>query len=443
MIHNLQFRLLLAFTLVILVAIGTVSLFASYTLRNELHHHEEFTNQIRAERTEHVLSRYFAKNGGWTGIQPLVEQMETLHGRHIVLTDYEGVVIADSQGALLGQQYDTDLPGKPLVARWGGSIPGILYIIPAEDDPTSVGSLITPLNHFLLVGGLLAVIIATIATLILSRKISNPIKGLTVAAQQLEQGDLSQRVESQDKGEMGKLTQAFNSMAASLEHAEMLRRNLVSDVAHELRTPVSNIRGQLEAIDDKLIEPDVHAFNSIYEESLLLSRLIDDLQELTLAEAGKLSLLRQPEDIVQLIEQAAAAVRPAAASNGISLNVDVPNQLPPCDIDSHRIRQVLRNLIDNAVAHTPRGGTITLAAEQLDEWVEISVVDTGEGIPAEDLSNVFERFYRADKSRARATGGTGLGLAIAKSLVEAHGGKIEVQSEQGKGSRFSFTIPVS
>ncbi|MDD5038054.1 MAG: ATP-binding protein, partial [Dehalococcoidales bacterium] len=179
------------------------------------------------------------------------------------------------------------------------------------------------------------------------------------------------------------------------------------------------------------------------EEVMLLSRLIDDLQELALAEAGELKLVRQAEDIAGVIRQAVAAVQANATARGISLVTALPDGLPPCNIDSHRISQVLHNLLDNAIAHTPEGGTVTVAAGLQDRWIEVSVTDTGEGIPAEELPNIFERFYRVDKSRARATGGHGLGLTISRRLVEAHGGKIGVQSEAGKGSRFTFTVPVA
>ena len=164
---------------------------------------------------------------------------------------------------------------------------------------------------------------------------------------------------------------------------------------------------------------------------------------MSLAEAGELQLFRQTEDIAEPIKSAAAAVQPQVKAKEISLTVDLTGKLPPCNIDPNRIGQVLRNLLDNAIAHTPKGGAITITAREKDNQVEVTVADTGGGIPPEDLPNIFERFYRVDKSRARATGGSGLGLTIAKRLVEAHGGKIEAQSEMGKGSHFAFTIPIS
>ena len=162
-----------------------------------------------------------------------------------------------------------------------------------------------------------------------------------------------------------------------------------------------------------------------------------------MAEAGELKLKLEAQDISELVRQAASAAQAQAAAKGVAVSVDLPDKLPQVKIDYHRISQVLRNLLENAVAHTARGGTITVAARQQDECLEVSVADTGEGIPAEDLPNIFERFYRVDKSRARATGGSGLGLTIARRLVEAHGGRIEARSELGKGSRFSFTLPRS
>ena len=289
----------------------------------------------------------------------------------------------------------------------------------------------------------MAVAIAVAITFFLSRRILAPVKALTSVVKRLGRGDFSQRVQVKDKGELGELAQAFNAMASDLEHMEKLRRNMVADVAHELRTPLSNVRGYLEAIRDGVIKPDAKTIRSLNEEAMLLSRLVDDLQELALAEAGELKLVYQKEDVSKLVNQTVASVQAQVKAKGLSVSTSLPDRLLPVNIDYHRISQVLRNLLENAVVHTAKGGAITVAAKQQDNWVEVSVTDTGEGIPAEDLPNIFERFYRVDKSRTRATGGSGLGLTIAKRLVEAHGGKIKVQSEMGKGSCFTFTIPVS
>lgn len=388
------------------------------------------------------MSYYYSQREDWAGVQPFVEQIGTLERRRIVLTDTSGIVVADSQGDLLGKPYHAELPGRMLLRPRRGDVIGTLYINPPTGF-TSTENLAESINHFLLWGGLLAVAIALVLTFVLSRRVLAPIRALTQTAKQLGQGDFSQRVQFQSRGEVRELAQAFNSMASNLERDEQLRRNMVADIAHELRTPLSNVRGYLEAVRDGVIKPDADTIRSLYEEAILLSRLVDELQELSLAEAGKLKLVFQTADIAESINQTVAAVRAQALAKGLSVSTDLPDKLPPVNIDSQRISQVLRNLLDNAVAHTAKGGTITVTARQEGNWIEVAVIDTGEGIPTEDLPNIFERFYRVDKSRARATGGSGLGLTIAKRLVEAHGGKIEVQSELGKGSRFTFTLPVS
>ena len=446
MIHSLQFRLLVAFTLVILITIGSIFLFVSQTTRGEIRQFGERSEQIRITRMEHVLSYYYYQQRDWAGIQPVVERMGSLSGRRIILTNTSGIVVADSQGDLLGEQYYSDSPCKALSPPWTEDVIGMLYISPepsAGAESTSPHRLSAAIGRFLLWGGLLAVAIALLLTFFLSRRIVAPVKALTLTARRLGKGDFSQRIRFKGKGEVGELARAFNSMAGDLERAEQMRRNIIADVAHELRTPLSNLRGYLEAVRDGVIKPDADTIRSLDEEATLLSRLVDDLQELTLAEAGELKLERQTEDITELINRTVAVVQTQATAKGVSVSIDLSDKLPPVNIDSPRITQVLRNLLENAVAHTAKGDAITVTAGQQGSWLEVTVGDTGEGIPAEDLPNIFERFYRVDKSRSRATGGSGLGLTIAKRLVEAHGGGIEVQSELGKGSRFTFTLPVS
>ena len=189
------------------------------------------------------------------------------------------------------------------------------------------------------------------------------------------------------------------------------------------------------------MKPERRVIDSLYEEAMLLNRLVDDLHELALAEAGQLRLERRPVDLADVVGGAVKAVRPRAETAGIALRVDLAESLPLVDVDPQRIGQVLRNLLDNGLTHTGPGGEIGIAAHLSGEWVEVSVRDTGAGIAADDLPYVFERFYRADKSRSRATGGAGLGLAIARQVIQAHGGQIEVESQVGQGTQFTFTLP--
>jgi signal transduction histidine kinase len=445
-IHSLQFRLLLAFTLVVVVTIGATFFFIYQTTRSEIGQFEKRAEDMRVGRIEVELSQYYYQQGNWEGIQPFVEQWGNIHGQRIILTDNQGIVVADSEGDLLGELYRADAPGRVISLPWEEAAIGTFYITPEQSPGAGLISLqilYLSIGRFFLWGGLVAVAIAVALAFILSRLTLAPVKALTLASERLGRGDFSQRVQIKDRGELGELAMTFNSMAGDLERAEKLRQNMVADVAHELRTPLSNIQGYMEALRDGIMKPDKKTIRSLYEEASLLSRLVDDLQELSLAEAGELKLVRRVEDIGELIRQAAAAVEAKERTKGLSLAVELPENLPPVNIDSRRIGEVLRNLLENAVAHTGKGDTITVAARQMDRLVEISVTDTGEGIPVKELPNIFERFYRVDKSRTRATGGSGLGLTIAKRLVEAHGGRIEVQSEPGKGSRFAFNIPVA
>jgi signal transduction histidine kinase len=285
--------------------------------------------------------------------------------------------------------------------------------------------------------------VAILVTLGMSDRILRPIERLTAAAQRMEKGDLSVRVPVDSQDEIGKLAHAFNAMASSLAMQEQLRRNLVSDVAHELRTPLTNLRGYLEAVRDGLIQPDAGLIDNLYEETMLLNRLVSDLHELAQAEAGQLNLVRRPVRVDEIVHRVAEAFNWQVESKGLTLRVDVPADLPLVDVDPERIGQVLRNLLSNAILHTPAGGEIDIVARAGGKWVTVAVKDTGEGIPPEHLPFVFDRFYRVDKSRSRLTGGVGLGLAIAKQLVEAHGGDIHVESRVGEGSTFTFTLPIA
>ena len=444
MIHSLRLRLFIAFALVITVAVGAVYFLASQAAREEIRRYGERVEQARAARVGFELYRYYLTRGGWEGIQPYVEQWGGLYGYRIIVTDSRGVVVADSEGELLGKSHQPAMTGMRLSPHMMGFNPGTLYIstASAEDFPSPM-SILAPLTRFLIWGALAAVFLALLITFFLSSRILAPVKSLALAAKRLGQGDLSQRVKLRDRGEMGELALAFNSMASDLQRTEKLRRNMIADAAHELRTPLSNIKGYLEAIHDGVKEPDPDTLAIIGHESDLLSRLVNELQELSLAEAGELKLKRRPEDVTGLISRAVSSVQAQADLKGIGLSFQPAGGLPPVDIDHSRISQVLRNLLENAIVYTPAGGSIKVASKLRGGDIEVSVTDTGEGIPAEDLPNIFERFYRVDKSRARTTGGSGLGLTIARRLVEAHGGTINVRSEPGKGSCFSFTLPLS
>jgi signal transduction histidine kinase len=444
--HRLWFRLSMTFAVIILVTVGTIYLVVSQRIADEMEYYKTISAQYRSNQILSRLYIFYWNHRSWEGVQSVVEDTAHVSGAHIILVAVNETVIADSQGKLpVGTNY-TDLSESPLNLTLGKDILGRVYIISdpaAEIYVAPFLRLSASINRSLLLGGSVAIAIALLLTFVLSRRMTSPIGALAKAAKRLGRGDLSQRVQLGGKGEVAALAQAFNTMAADLEHDEQLRRNLVADVAHELRTPLSNIQGYLEAIRDRVMKPNAATIRSLNEEVALLSRLVNELQDLSLAEAGELKLVYQAEDITKLVKQAVTPLQPQLTAKELLLSLDLPDNLPPVNIDWQQVNQVLHNLLENAVAYTHKGGTINVAAAKQGDWVEVSVSDTGEGIPAEDLPNIFERFYRVDKSRARVTGGSGLGLTIAKRLVEAHGGTIKVQSKLGKGSRFSFTIPVA
>jgi signal transduction histidine kinase len=445
-IHRLWFRLGLIFAVIVLVTVLTIYFFVSQRIAVEVEDYATRYQQSLSAQVRYKLYSYYLEQGySWDGVQSLVEDTADVTGTRIILAAGNGTVIGDSAKELLGMNY-TDSSVSPVELTWNQEVVGRAYIIL---DPTAAASvapflrLSASINRSLLLGGSLAIGIALLLTFVLSRRMMSPIGVLAGAARRLGRGDLSQRVRLQGEGEVAALAEAFNSMAADLEYAEQLRRNMVADVAHELRTPLSNIQGYLEAIRDGVVEPDAAAIRSLNEETSLLSRLVNELQELSLAEAGELKLVYQAEDITNLVKQAVTPWQPHLTAGEIALSLELPDDLPLVNIDWQRVNEVLHNILENAVAHTHKGGTINVTASQKGKWVEVSVSDTGEGIPAEDLPHIFERFYRVDKSRARATGGSGLGLTIARRLIEAHGGTIVVQSKLGEGSCFSFTLPIA
>jgi signal transduction histidine kinase len=316
----------------------------------------------------------------------------------------------------------------------GVELPGAtLYILPAEPPAGSSNTDVRrSVNRSLLFAVLFAFSFALIAALVLSRYILRPIRALTAAAAQVAEGRFDQRVPQKGRDEIGSLAVAFNAMADRLAHTEQLRRNMVGDISHELRTPLTRMQCQVEAIQDGLAPATPETLGQIHEQIRALERLVGDLQDLSLSDAGQLKLNPAPLRVDEII-------RAVAAPQQISLDF-APN-LPPVLADARRMRQILQNLIDNALRYGPEDATVTITARRQGTVVEIRVRDRGPGIPPEHLALIFGRFHRVDDSRARSTGGTGLGLAIVKQLVVAHGGRVWAESAQGEGTTVIFTLP--
>lgn len=302
------------------------------------------------------------------------------------------------------------------------------------------------LLYSLLVAGVVAALIAALSSLFVARRISNPLQSMSAATRRIAAGRYGERVPVGEPDELGVLSDNFNSMAASLEEAERKRLELIGDVSHELRTPLSTLQGYMEGLMEDVVEPSDETWALLYGEAERMRRLVDDLRRLSQAEAKQLDLHPAAIRPGEVLRTAAERMAPLFDEKGVDLASTAPEDLPQVFADSDRVVQVLTNLLGNALRHTAKGGWVSVEIEVREDTAVFGVEDTGEGIAPEHLPHVFERFYRAEKSRSRseARGGSGLGLAISKALVEAMGGSVRAESPgAGKGARFSFSLPVA
>jgi signal transduction histidine kinase len=281
-------------------------------------------------------------------------------------------------------------------------------------------------------------------SVLLSHRLLQPVRELTQAAKRLAGGDLAQRVRPRGSDEVGVLGSTFNQMAGSLQAAEESRKAMTADIAHELRTPLSVQRAHLEALQDGIYPLTAENLSPVLEQNHLLTRLVDDLRTLALADSGQLQLERSNVDLMGLARDVIERFRPQFENRGVELSLE-PGELPPVRVDPQRIEQILGNLLSNALRHTPAGGWVQVRGRliQSGRVIHLEVRDSGPGIPPEALEQIFERFYRADKSRSRPEGGSGLGLAIARQLAEAHGGRLQAENHPEGGAVIRLTLPVA
>ncbi len=458
-------RIFFAFAIVVLMGIALTAFFANRSARSGLIVVESRAAQLQTRSLAPVLEDYYGQQSSWNGIGDFLAQippagpapgrqqgrgrpMEPAPGdgvwwlanHRLIISDSQGRVVHDSQR----EQRLTSLGAAELSAAEpltvGGQTVGFLLITQSNSDALQQ-EFFQSVNQGLLLGALAASLLALVASTLLARQLASPIRQLTAAARRITQGDSSQQVPISSRDEVGELADAFNQMARQLNLSETQRRQLLADIAHELRNPLSAMRGNLEGLLDGVLPLGPEQVAIVYNQALLLSRLVDDLRLLSLAQIGELSLERSPTDMSVLVSRVVDDFRPLAQERGVVLQMEVANGLPAVSIDSQRISQVLANLLSNALRYTPAQGQITVAVQRRERGVEVSVSDTGPGISEEDLPHVFDRFYRADRSRSRAQGGSGLGLAIARELVKAHGGSIWAESTPGRGSKFTFVLP--
>lgn len=463
--RSLNWKLGGALLLMVVVSIGLMAYLTNLSTAREFRQYTSCVNDVYTERVERSLALFYSKEHSWAGIQSaLVASLEAEDGR-VVVADIAGVVVGDSYGDWEGKNAEDiglegsifiDVLGKDVGEFYLIGIPGVLgpmgqwdIFIPAVLN-VAEQDFLERVQSSLILAGLLAVGAAILLGLIITRQITRPLHALTAGARRIARGQLDYRVEVQTKDEIGDLATSFNEMASVLSNNEETRRRLLADITHELRTPLTVIEGTVNGILDGVFEPDKERLNSIKDETFLLTRLINDLRDISLAESGQLKLEIITTDMVKLVERKLSQAERAAHEKGVQLELQVAQDLPEIRVDLIRMEQVIANLITNAVRHTFAGGKVTVSLQGgtaddgsgLDcPHMLISVADTGEGIGAEHLGKIFERFYRADSSRAKSRGETGLGLAIVKQMVEAHSGSVWVESELDKGSTFFIALP--
>jgi two-component system OmpR family sensor kinase/two-component system sensor histidine kinase BaeS len=461
--NRLWVRLTLAFALAVLIGIGTVAVLADIAIGRQFRDfiaRNEADLQSSALATE--LVSYFAAHPDWEGVDQVIFQFTPRRGHNFGSPPPGSapgggragpqLVVADATGRIVYDSYhrrfnDILSPTERELAtplQADENTIGYLAILPGPVESLRPVELnfIAGSRQNLFIVALFAGGVAIVLGVAFSRSLAQPLNRLAAAARAIAAHDLTQRVQPGGTAEVIEVGHAFNEMASSLEKAEELRRNMVADVAHELRTPLSVLQGNLSGLLDGVFPLEMTEVARLYDETRLLSRLVDDLRELAQAEAGQLHLDLRPIDVAGVVRSTVEAFSAIAAEQQVILTSEAPSDVPRAQADPGRLAQVLRNLLANALRHTPPGGSIRVTVSSRPDWVEVSVSDTGEGIAEEDLPHVFDRFWRGDKSRARETGGSGLGLAIARRLIEAQGGQIGAASELGKGSRFWLRLPV-
>jgi two-component system OmpR family sensor kinase len=473
--NRLWVQLTLAFALVILVAVAAIGLLADLTAGQAFRQYLSYGDIARFQNLTDNLSNYYEANDSWDGVEQILSQVRIvpaasmpgpmMEGRPGTLDwrdDQITLIFANADRRVIYDSEDGRIDRR-LTRTERAAAQGILvddqvvgYLVVSRPLRSAVlgpleRAFVVRLRWLLVAGGLFAGVLGVLFGLALSRSLTAPLQRLAVAARAVAGRDFSQRVEVEGSAEIAEVAQAFNEMTSALESSEAQRQNMVADVAHELRTPLSVVQGNLRAILDDVYPLEKTEISRLYDETRLLSRLVDDLRELALADAGQLRLSLQTTDAGRVIRTMADNLSMVAEAQEVALEVQVPHELVVVRADPDRLAQVLRNLLINALHHTGAGGRITVSARQAGDAVQVSIADTGEGIAPEDLPHVFERLWRADRARSvsRQTGSerwarrSGLGLSVAKSLIEAQGGHIWAESELGQGSTFHFTVPLA
>jgi two-component system, OmpR family, sensor histidine kinase BaeS len=441
---RLSSKILLAFALLLLTVLATAGFFAGRSAANEIPGALFEGGMMPSSRLAREFSAYFRGHQSWQGVDILFAPagpMEWMMGQRLLLLNADDQVVADNEHMLTGAIYSPPADASVVPITLDGSNVGSLVILnhprlPPEDPVLSA------VNRALWMATIVAGFAGLLIALILSRSLTAPLRQLSGAARQFARGERNLRLPKPSRDEVGDLTKSFQGMMSDIERQESLRKEMTADIAHELRTPLAVMRANLEALTDGVYPLSPENLLPLEDSVELLSRLVEDLRVLALADAGQLTLNTADTDIAALLRRIAARFLPHAAQHSQRIDTRLADNLPAVPVDPQRLEQVIGNLLSNAIQVTSPNGTITLSASSMGEQVEILIDDSGPGIPIEDLDKVFERFYRVDDARTRAEGGSGLGLAIARKLVEAHGGTIRAENRSEGGARLVILLPL-
>ena len=443
--RSVTIKLIVSF---LLVSLASVSLIAIMARRNTQMEFSNFVFNRNSSEMVSALSEYYRVQENWEGVNPSFFIINNrfypggMRPPNFTLADANGKILVEGPGYDLGET----IPNAELALGQPISVDGVMVgtllvgretfqVNPMEER------FIQQTGRLLLFAALSAAALALLLGILLAYSITRPIHELIEATQAISQGNLGGQVRVRGRDEMSRLAISFNKMSADLARSTHVRRQMTADIAHELRTPLSLIIGHTEAVHDGVLPATLENFEIIRDEADRLEKLVDDLRLLSLADAGELSINPQPDEPQKLLQEVASIYRSRLQEKQIELQMKIEPDLALISIDPGRMTQVLTNILDNAMRFTPRNGKIVLSAHQVDGQVEISVQDSGAGVPEGDLERIFDRLYRGDAARQHEDSGSGLGLTIARSMVEMHGGQIRAVSPAGAGLTISILLP--
>jgi signal transduction histidine kinase len=450
---SISLKLLLGFIIVSLI--GTAIFFGVARWNSNREIQNFLSNQDQAEIVERAAA-YYLENGSWDGFgrdwaspPPAAAPGENGPGPFspFTLVDLNQQVVFGRGGRQDGQKTGEIIPDEELENALkitsDGELIGWLLFTPIDWRETKPDhTIFQSMDRLLFYSALGSVVVAAVLGIILSRTLSRPLQELSAAAKQAATGDLSQKVMVNSKDEIGILADSFNQMMEDLEKLIAARKQMTADIAHELRTPISVILGNADGVHEGVMEPNLENFEIVRDEALRMERLVKDLKTLSQADVGELPLEVRQVQVSELISEVERTARTKLNQKSITLDIEAAPGLPDLNSDPDRILQAIRNILDNAIRHTPEGSQIFFQVKPVEDRVQFSIQDSGPGIAAEELENVFRRFYRTDSARTRDREGSGLGLAITRSVIEQHGGTIWAESPAGEGLKINFELPV-